>query len=96
VKMNVAKSPAFPAPVAGRWSKRAAFLRAATLAAIAALGFCPMCSGGFVILLLYLTSITHIAVNRPNRKPMQPHATSSDQRKEILLRGVALKILQHT
>ena len=33
---------------------------------------------------------------RPNRKPMQPHATSSDQRIENLLRGVALEILQHT
>jgi hypothetical protein len=49
-----------------RWKmeQEGAFLRAATLAAIAAPGFCPMCSGGSVTLLLYLTSITHIAVNR--------------------------------
>jgi hypothetical protein len=35
-------------------------------------GFCPMCFGGSVTLLLYLTSITHIAVNRLTEDQCNP------------------------
>ncbi|KJM78029.1 hypothetical protein APR64_14910 [Enterobacter hormaechei] len=50
VKMSVVKLPVYLVPVAGKWSKRSAFLCAVTLAAIAALGFFPMCFGGFATL----------------------------------------------
>jgi hypothetical protein len=54
-----------------KMEQQGASLRAATLAAIVVPGFCPMCFGGSVTLLQYLTSITHIAVNRLNRNGVQ-------------------------